>query len=59
LEAVKVAEPEEVAEAALDALDANDPARIHGTRNALLSAGLGLLPEGAKARVIAAFKADA
>jgi short-subunit dehydrogenase len=56
LEKVKVAEPEEVAAAALDALDANDPARIHGTHNALLSAGLDLLPEASKARVIAAFK---
>jgi short-subunit dehydrogenase len=34
LQAVEVAEPEGVAKAALEAFDANDPTRIHGTRNA-------------------------
>lgn len=57
LENVKVAEPEEVAAAALDALDADDPARIHGTRNALLSTGLALIPDGVAAKVVARFKA--
>ncbi len=54
LAAAAVAEPDEVAGAALGA---NDPARVHGRRDALLSAGLGLLPAGARARVIAAFEA--
>ncbi len=56
LEKLDIAEPEDVAETALDALDANDPARIYGARNATFSAALGLLPDTLAARVIAAFK---
>lgn len=52
LDAVGIDQPEDVAKAAVDALEENSAQSIVGTNNKLLQAGLGLLPDSLKARLI-------
>lgn len=52
LDAVGIDQPEDVAKAAVDALEENAAQTIVGANNKLLQAGLGLLPDSLKARMI-------
>lgn len=53
LDAVGVAEPDDVAKAAVDVLEANDAAKTLGWNNKLLAAAQSLLPDSANAHLIA------
>ena len=52
LDAVGISQPDEVAKAAVDALEENAAQSIVGANNQLLQAGFGLLPDTLKARLI-------
>lgn len=53
LDWVGIADPEDVAKVAVDVLEANDAARIHGWNNRLLQAAQDLLPKSVNAHLIA------
>lgn len=53
LDAVGVAEPDEVAKAAVDVLEANDAAKTLGWNNKLLAAAQSLLPDSVNAHLVA------